>query len=96
MAKEMRISAKGQITLPREVERSLALKPGDELVCTSLGDRLLVTPKNVDFNDLAGFLGKPPSGGASLEQIDATVVREGGAAAAEPLRNKCCRKRDAA
>jgi AbrB family looped-hinge helix DNA binding protein len=95
MAKGMRISAKGQVTLPRELRESLSLRPGDELVYTTLGDRMLVTPKNVDFNDLAGFLGVPPNGRASLQQIDKTVVKEGGASAAEPLKKKMP-KRDAA
>jgi AbrB family looped-hinge helix DNA binding protein len=95
MTKWMRISAKGQVTLPRELRESLSLKPGDELVYTILGDRMLVTPKNVDFNDLAGFLDAPPNGGASLQQIDETIIKEGGASAAVPLKKKMP-KRDAA
>lgn len=94
MAKILKISAKGQVTLPRELREGLSLKAGDELVFTSIGDRLLMTPKNIDFNDLAGFLGVPPNGSASLEQIDETVLREGGAAAIEPLTKTS--KRDAA
>ncbi|MCV3238752.1 AbrB/MazE/SpoVT family DNA-binding domain-containing protein [Mesorhizobium sp. ZC-5] len=86
MPKLLKISSKGQVTLPRELRTALSLKTGDELVYTLVGDRFLVTPKNVDFNDLAGFLGAPPKGRATLGQIDETVAREGGAAAAEPLR----------
>jgi len=37
--------------------------------------------KNIDFNDLAGFLGAPPKGRATLEEIDETVTRAAGAAA---------------
>lgn len=94
MPREAVISAKGQITLPREIREQLSLKPGDELLFTLIGDRCLVTPKNIDFNDLAGLLGEPPNGRASLDEIDATVLREAGAAAAG--RTKSPQKRSAA
>ncbi len=81
MATEARISSKGQVTLPRELREKLSLKAGDELVFTLIGDQCLVTPKNIDFNDLAGFLGAPPKGRATLEEIDETVTRAAGAAA---------------
>jgi AbrB family looped-hinge helix DNA binding protein len=86
MWKLLKISPKGQITLPRELREALSLRAGDELVYTIVGDRVLVTPKNVDFNDLAGLLGAPPKGRATLAEIDETVAREAGAAAAEPLK----------
>ncbi len=81
MTTEARMSAKGQITLPREMRDRLGLKSGDELVFTLVDGRYLVTPKNLDFNDLAGLLGDPPAGRATLEEIDETVMRTAGAAA---------------
>ena len=43
--------------------------------------QIIMTPKSIDFNDLAGFLGDPPNGPATLEEIDATVRVAGGRAA---------------
>jgi AbrB family looped-hinge helix DNA binding protein len=94
MQKYLTLSAKGQVTLPKELRDAMGLKAGDELVYTLVGDNFLVTPKSIDFNDLAGLLGAPPNGPATLDEIDDTVVRAGGNAAAEPLRRS--QKRDAA
>lgn len=94
MRKEAKISPKGQVTLPRELRERLSLRTGDELVFTLVGDHFVITPKNIDFNDLAGLLGSPPNGRASLEEIDATVRREAGASAAGSP--KAPRKRNAA
>jgi len=38
----------------------------------------VITPKSINFNDLAGLLGSPPNGRASLEEIDATVTDAAG------------------
>ena len=86
MGKFLTMSSKGQITLPKEMREQLGLKAGDELVFSIIGRDVLITPKSVDFNDLAGFLGDPPNGPATLDEIDETVVAEGGKAAAEPMR----------
>lgn len=85
MQNYLTLSPKGQITLPKDLRDSLGLRGGDTLVYTIVGENIVVTPKSIDFNDLAGFLGAPPNGPASLEEIDATVMRSGGRAAAEPL-----------
>ncbi|WET76164.1 hypothetical protein [Rhizobium croatiense] len=37
-----------------------------------------MTPKSINFNDLAGLLGSPPNGRASLEEIDAAVTDAAG------------------
>ncbi len=86
MQKYLTLSAKGQVTLPKELRDAMGLKAGDELVYTLVGDNFLVTPKSIDFNDLAGFLGAPPNGPATLDEIGEKVVHAGGRAAAEPLR----------
>jgi AbrB family looped-hinge helix DNA binding protein len=86
MQKYLTLSSKGQVTLPKDLRDAMGLKAGDELVYTLVGDNFLVTPKSIDFNDLAGFLGTPPNGAATLDEIDETVLRAGGSAAAEPLR----------
>lgn len=79
MWKTLTLSPKGQITLPKEMREELGLRPGDTLVYTVVDQQLVITPKSIDFNDLAGLLGDPPGGRASLEEIDDTVAREAGA-----------------
>ena len=81
MSKLLTMSPKGQITLPKELREQLGIKTGDEVVCTVLNGQIVMTPKSIDFNDLAGFLGNPPNGPATLEEIDATVRQAGGRAA---------------
>ncbi len=42
-----------------------------------------MTPKSINFNDLAGLLGSPPNGRASLEEIDAAVTEAAGSDVAD-------------
>lgn len=84
MWKELTLSPKGQITLPKEMREELGLEPGDSLVFTVVENRIIVTPKCFNFNDLAGFLGEPPAGRATLEEIDAAVMKAGGENALPP------------
>ncbi|UUP17256.1 MULTISPECIES: AbrB/MazE/SpoVT family DNA-binding domain-containing protein [Nitratireductor] len=67
------LTSKGQITLPKDVRERLALKPGDTIAWTIVDDHLVGTARNLEFADLAGILGDPPGGPASLEEIDAAV-----------------------
>ncbi|WP_113241988.1 AbrB/MazE/SpoVT family DNA-binding domain-containing protein [Hyphomicrobiales bacterium] len=76
---EMTISAKGQVTIPKEMRELLDLRPGDQLIYSMIDGHVVITPKNVDFNDLAGLLGKAPNGPATLEEIDHTVRKAAGA-----------------
>ena len=52
---EMTISAKGQVTIPKDMRELLGLRPGDQLIYSMVDGHIVMTPKNVDFNDLAGF-----------------------------------------
>lgn len=81
MPKMLILSPKGQITLPKEMRDEIGIKAGDEVVFTVADGQIIMTPKSIDFNDLAGFLGDPPNGPATLEEIDATVREAGGRAA---------------
>jgi antitoxin PrlF len=74
MWKDAILSPKGQITLPKDVREALGLEPNDRLILTIDEGRLILTPKNVEFSDLAGFLGTPPNGPATLEEIDETIA----------------------
>ncbi|MGK9051780.1 AbrB/MazE/SpoVT family DNA-binding domain-containing protein [Neorhizobium sp. CSC1952] len=79
MSWTLTLSAKGQLTIPKDLREALNLHPGDEVVYSIVNDELVITPKNIDFGDLAGLLGKPPNGPASLEEIDAAIVAAAGA-----------------
>ena len=75
MGEFVTLSSKGQITLPKDVRDRLALKPGDMVAWTIVDNHLVGTPRNLEFADIAGILGDPPEGRASLEEID-DAVRE--------------------
>ncbi|MBP1846222.1 AbrB family looped-hinge helix DNA binding protein [Rhizobium petrolearium] len=79
MNREVTLSPKGQVTIPKEMREALNLHPGDHLIYSLVDGEVVLTPKNLDFNDLAGHLGKPPWGQATLEEIEATIVKAGGA-----------------
>jgi antitoxin PrlF len=76
---EVTVSSKGQITIPKEMREELNLRPGDQMIYGIVDGLIVITPKNVDFNDLAGLLGKPPNGPATLEEIDEAVLQAAGA-----------------
>ncbi|WP_105383306.1 AbrB/MazE/SpoVT family DNA-binding domain-containing protein [Neorhizobium alkalisoli] len=80
---EVTLSPKGQVTIPKEMREALNLQPGDQLIYSVVDGDVVLTPKNVNFNDLAGLLGKPPKGSATLDEIDETVLRAGGANAVD-------------
>lgn len=79
---EATMTSKGQVTVPKAVRDKLGLKQGDTIVYTVTGGGVVLTPKSIDFVDLAGYLGEPPNGPAGLAQIDETIARHGGQNAA--------------
>jgi len=76
---EATLSSKGQVTIPKEMREALNLRTGDQLIYSVVDGEIIVTPKNIDFKDLAGFLGDPPNGPVTLEEIDAAVMQAAGA-----------------
>ncbi|MBX5171466.1 AbrB/MazE/SpoVT family DNA-binding domain-containing protein [Rhizobium sp. NZLR1b] len=75
---EFTLSPKGQITLPKDLRDALGLRPGDQLVFSVIDGEVVMTPKSINFNDLAGLLGAPPNGRGSLEEIDVAVTDAAG------------------
>ncbi|MGE7367735.1 AbrB/MazE/SpoVT family DNA-binding domain-containing protein [Neorhizobium sp. NPDC001467] len=75
---EATLSAKGQVTIPREMREALNLRAGDQLIYSVVDGEVIMTPKNIDLKDLAGFLGAPPNGPATLEEIEAATVQSAG------------------
>ncbi|BCH14221.1 MULTISPECIES: AbrB/MazE/SpoVT family DNA-binding domain-containing protein [unclassified Mesorhizobium] len=67
------LTSRGQLTTPKKVRDALSLKAGDTVAWTVTDGLLIGTPRNPRFSDLAGFLGNPPGGPATLEEIDAAV-----------------------
>jgi len=78
MRKLLTMSSKGQVTLPADMRENLGLKAGDQVVFTIVDGEIKITPKSVNFNDLAGLLGTPPGGSATLEQIDDAISSAAG------------------
>jgi AbrB family looped-hinge helix DNA binding protein len=85
---ELTLSAKGQVTIPKEMREELNLRPGDQMIYSLIDGQVVITPKNIDFNDLAGLLGKAPGGLASLDEIDAAVLDAAGENAFDIGENK--------
>lgn len=69
------ITAKGQTTVPKEIRDRLKLKPGDriEYVVDEKG-QVVLKARNLRAADLAGFLGKPPGGPLTIEEMDDAIA----------------------
>jgi len=69
------MTSKGQLTIPKDVREALSLKPGTRFYVTVLDGRVVALPKTRRLADLAGMLGKPPSGETlSIEQMDEAIM----------------------
>lgn len=69
------ITSKGQITIPKEVQEALNLRPGDRLDFIIEQGRVYVQPANVDVRLLSGLLHKPERQPVSLEEMEAAIDR---------------------
>ncbi|WP_349362711.1 MAG: AbrB/MazE/SpoVT family DNA-binding domain-containing protein [Roseitalea porphyridii] len=69
------LTSKGQMTVPKEVREMLGLQTGMRLYVSVKDGKMVVQPKNQKLSDLAGFLGKPPSGKSlPIEDIDEAIM----------------------
>ena len=74
MGVQSKITAKGQTTIPIEVRDRLKLRSGDRIEYVFRGDEVILKPRNRRLVDLAGFLGEPPNGPKSLEEIEEGIA----------------------
>ena len=54
----VKVSEKGQVTIPKEYRKKFGLKPGDEVEFSIEDDSLVVSKKATEFGDYAGYLGE--------------------------------------
>ena len=73
-----KLTSKGQITIPKAVRDTLALKSGDQ-VLFRVEDHRAIMARTEDFLDLAGSVPVPPGKrGASWEEISREAWRARG------------------
>ena len=53
-----KVSAKGQVVIPKELREALGINPGDELLMVRSGDRIIVMKKPGSFVEALRGLGK--------------------------------------
>lgn len=75
MGYQSKITSKGQTTLPLEVREHLKVRPGDKVTYLIEDDGVRIIAKTRSAVDLAGILGPPPNGPATLEEIDEAIGR---------------------
>jgi AbrB family looped-hinge helix DNA binding protein len=66
------MTSKGQLTLPKEIRERLKLKPGDRLEVATDGNRIVMTPAQLEIGDLCSIL-PAASRVATLDEIDAAI-----------------------
>ncbi|MDZ7689466.1 MAG: AbrB/MazE/SpoVT family DNA-binding domain-containing protein [Halobacteriales archaeon] len=54
----VKVSEKGQITIPKEYREKFGIRPGDEVEFGVEEDHLVVKRKATEFEDYAGYLGE--------------------------------------
>jgi AbrB family looped-hinge helix DNA binding protein len=69
-----KITAKGQITLPKEVRDRYGLKPGDRIEFVEENGKTWVRPRNIRAVDLIGVLGPPPNGPKTIREIEEGIA----------------------
>ncbi len=74
MGIQSKLTSKGQTTIPQEVRDYLNLLPGDRLNYVLRKGKVEITTRKLRAADLAGILGRPPSGRSlTIEEIDNVI-----------------------
>src|SRR5688500_190739 len=83
-----KVTSKGQTTVPKEVRDFLGLEEGTQLEWTLEDGKATVKPRTLRAVDLAGFMGKPPSGvHLTIEEMNEAIGKTVG----ERFRRKTAR-----
>ena len=70
----IKVGRRGQITIPREIRRSLGLKEGDRIALISEGDRAIIHPITETLLDLRGSV--PVNAPQDFETIRQQVLSD--------------------
>ena len=69
------MTSKGQLTIPKEVRDELNLTTGTRFYVTIRNGEVVARPKNKRLADLAGMLGRPPTGEVlTIEQMNEAIM----------------------
>lgn len=75
MGARAKVTAKGQITLPKAVREHLKLKTGDLVEFVERDGAMIMKPRNLRAVDLAGILGPPPNGrSVTVEEMNEAIA----------------------
>ncbi len=66
------LTARGQTTIPAEIRKKLALKPGDRILYLEEDGRVRIVAADKRTGDLKGLLPKPPRP-VSLEDMEKAI-----------------------
>ena len=74
----VKVSSKGQITLPKEIRDALGIKTGDTIVVTQKDDDIVLHPVTTTLFDLRGSIpvDGPQDFEAALEKAKAAVAAD--------------------
>ncbi|MEM7043887.1 MAG: type II toxin-antitoxin system PrlF family antitoxin [Pseudomonadota bacterium] len=67
------LTARGQTTIPAEIRKKLALKPGDRILYLEEDGRVRIVAADKRANDLKGLLPKPDRP-VRLEEMDRAIA----------------------
>lgn len=68
----VKILPKGQITLPKEIRKSMDIKEGDTLLIEKAGEEIVMKKGKTIFD----FVGKLPNKGLSIEEMREKAIEE--------------------
>jgi AbrB family looped-hinge helix DNA binding protein len=74
ITKLVRLSAKGQLVIPKDMREALGMEEGDELLATLEGDRLLITRPEHFARSTRGML--KGTWGGSVKDLERHIARE--------------------
>lgn len=63
----VKVSTRGQITLPKSIRRALGIKPGDSIALTAVDDYVMLRPVTQTLFDMVGIL--PTNGPLDFDEL---------------------------